>query len=134
MNPSHEKSFKNGVFSCVPRLNNFPIEQVSSTKSLGVHIDENLSWNTHFESVCRKISSALGSIKSIRNFMPFYTLLNILNGLVKPQFDYSSLVCGCCSISLSEKLQKPQNRATRILSTVMILVLQTCSVDFSGKI
>ena len=24
-------------------INNFPIEQVSSTKSLGVHIDENLS-------------------------------------------------------------------------------------------
>ena len=31
--------------------NNFPIEQVSSTKSLGVSIDENLSWNTHIETV-----------------------------------------------------------------------------------
>lgn len=30
-------------------INNFPIEQVSSTKSLGVSIDENLSWNTHIE-------------------------------------------------------------------------------------
>ena len=27
--------------------NNFPIEQVSSTKSLGLYVDENLSWNTH---------------------------------------------------------------------------------------
>ena len=27
-------------------INNFPIEQVSSTKSLGVFIAENLSWNT----------------------------------------------------------------------------------------
>ena len=32
-------------------INNFPIEQVSSTKSLGVSIDENLSWNTHIETV-----------------------------------------------------------------------------------
>ena len=39
------------------------------------------------KSVCKKISSALGLIKRIRDFVPFYTLLNIFNGLVKPQFD-----------------------------------------------
>ena len=86
-------------------INNFPIEQVSSTKSLGVYVDENLSWNTHIESVCKKISSALGLIKRIRNFVPSHTL----------QFDYCSIVWGCCSISLAEKLQKLQNRAARIL-------------------
>ena len=96
-------------------INNFPIEQVSSTKSLGVSIDENLSWNTHIETVCKKISSALGLIKRIRDFVPFYFLLNIFNGLVKPQFDYCSLVRNCCSTGLAEKLQKLQNRAARIL-------------------
>ena len=96
-------------------INNFPIEQVSSTKSLGVSIDENLSWKTHIETVCKKISSALGLIKRIRDFVPFYTLSNIFNGLVKPQFDYCSLVWDCCSTGLAEKLQKLQNRAARIL-------------------
>lgn len=96
-------------------IDNFPIEQVSSTKSLGVHIDENLSWNTHIDCVCKKISSALGLIKRIRNFVPLHTLLNIFNGLVKPQFDYCSPVWGCCSNSLADKLQKLQNRAARIL-------------------
>ena len=62
-------------------INNFPIEQVSSTKSLGVSIDENLSWNTHIETLCKKISLALGLIKRIRDFVPFYTLLNIFNGV-----------------------------------------------------
>jgi len=69
-------------------INNFPIELVSSTKSLGVYVDENLSWNTHIESVCKKISSALGLIKLIRNLVPFHNRLNLSNGLVKPQFDY----------------------------------------------
>jgi len=96
-------------------ISNFLIEQVSSTKSLGVSIDENFSWNTHIETVCKKISSALGLIKRIRDFVPFYILLNIFNGLVKPQFDYCSLVWDCCSLSLAEKLQKLQNRAARIL-------------------
>ena len=88
---------------------------MSSTKSLGVSIDENLSWKTHIETVCKKISSALGLIKRIRDFVPFYTLLNIFNGLVKPQFDYCSLVWDCCNTGLAEKLQKLQNRAARIL-------------------
>jgi len=91
---------------------------VSSTKSFGVYIDENLGWKTHVESVCKKISSALGLIKRIRNFVPLYTLLNIFNAfncLEKPQFDYCSLVWGCCSTSPTEKLQKLQNRAARIL-------------------
>ena len=41
--------------------------------------------------------------------------MNNFNGLVKPQFDYCSLVWDCCSTSLAEKLQKLQNRAARIL-------------------
>ena len=88
---------------------------MSSTKYLGVNIDENLSWYTHIGTICWKISSPLGLMKRIRNFVLFYTLLNIFSGLVKPQFDYCSLVWGCCSLSLAEKLQKLQNRAARIL-------------------
>ena len=42
-------------------------------------------------------------------------ILNVFNGLVKPQFDYCSLVWGCCSTSLTEKLQKLQNYAACIL-------------------
>jgi len=34
------------------------IKQVSSTKSLGVHVDENLSWNVHIETIAKKIASA----------------------------------------------------------------------------
>ena len=82
-------------------------------------IDENLSWNTHIETVCKKISSALGLIKRIRDFVPFYTLLNIFNGLVKPQFDYCSLVWDCCSTGLAEKLQKLQNRAACTLLSAL---------------
>ena len=31
-----------------------PITQVTSTKSLGVYIDETLSWNVHVEILCKK--------------------------------------------------------------------------------
>ena len=44
-----------------------------------------------------------------------YNLSNIFNGLVKPQFDYCSLVWDCCSTSLAEKIQNLQNRAACVL-------------------
>ena len=36
-----------------------PIDQVSHTKSLGVHIDENMSWKVHINKLSKKIASGL---------------------------------------------------------------------------
>ena len=93
-----------------------PIEQVSSTKSLGVYIDQNLSWNIHIDTLAKKIASGIGAMKRSRPFVPFETLLTIYNSLVQPHFDYCSVVWGNCNKTLSNKLQKLQNRAARILT------------------
>ena len=39
-------------------IDNVPMEQVSSVKSLGVYIDENLACNSHIDKLCKKIASA----------------------------------------------------------------------------
>ena len=52
-------------------INEHPVLLVSSAKSLGVHIDQNLNWECHVESICKKIASALGAIKRIRHLIPF---------------------------------------------------------------
>ena len=93
------------------------IKQVESTKSLGVYIDENLTWNTHIRHISKKIASCIGTLKRSRSFVPFETLLCIYNTLVQPHFDYCSVVWGNCNKSLSIKLQKLQNRAARILTS-----------------
>ena len=41
------------------------ISQVPSTKSLGIHIDENLTWNVHIENLSKKIASGIGALKRI---------------------------------------------------------------------
>ena len=92
------------------------IKQVSSVKSLGVHIDENLSWNLHIEKIAKKIASGIGAIKRCRPFVNRTTLECVLNALVQPYFNYCSEFWGHCNKSLSNKLQKLQNRAARILT------------------
>ena len=94
----------------------FPIKQVSTSKSLGGHIDGNLSWDCHINEISKKIASGISAIKRIRYFLPFEILLNVYNFLVQPHFDYCNVVWGNCSKNLSSKLQRLQNRAARVIT------------------
>ena len=47
-------------------LDNSPISQVTSTRSLRVHVDENLSGNTHFTKISKKVASGIGALKRCR--------------------------------------------------------------------
>ena len=102
--------------SLAVRINQSCVEQVSTAKSLGVYIDQNLNWETHIRETSKKIASGISAIKRIRKFVPREILLTIYNSLIQPHFDYCSVVWGCCSKGLSQKLQKLQNRAARIIT------------------
>ena len=94
-----------------------PITHVTSTKSLGVHIDQTLSWNVHVENLCQKIASGIRALKRVRSFVPNKTLRSIFMSLVQPHFDYCNSVWCCqCDKTLTSKLQKLQNRAALILT------------------
>ena len=86
--------------------------QVSTVKSLGVHIDENITWECHVNELSKKIASGISAIKRIRHTVPYKTL-SIYNSLVQPHFDYCSSVWGSCSKNLSQKLQ---NRAAIVIT------------------
>ena len=93
-----------------------PVKQVTVTKSLGVEIDKHLNWGNHINAISKKIASGIGAMKRIRHLVPREILLNVYNSLVQPYFDYCSAVWGNCGSGLSEKLQKLQNRAARIIT------------------
>ena len=85
-------------------INNMTVEQVASTKSLGVCIDQTLNWESHIENICKKIASAIGAIKRIRHQIPFNIVVNVYNSLVQPHYDYCSEVLGNCNKGLSDRL------------------------------
>ena len=88
-------------------IDNIPIEQVSSVKSLGIFIDENLRWQTHVDKLSKKIASGIVAIKRIRPFVPPHTLMLLT---------YCNLVRGNNGKTLFDRLQKLQNRAARVLT------------------
>ena len=105
------------IFPHSLKIDGAPISQVPSTKSLGVYIDENLTWNVHTENLSKKVASCIGALKRIRPFVPHKTLLFTYNSLVKPHFHYCNVVWGSCNKTLANKLQKLQNRAARVLTS-----------------
>ena len=88
----------------------------------------------HIDELSKKIASGIGPMKRIKSFVSPEILHYIYNALVQPHFNYCSIVWGNCGKTLSEKLQKLQNRAARILtSSPMMLTLGTCYNNLVGK-
>ena len=51
-------------------LSNTEVQQVSSTKSLGVIVDENLNWDEQFKTVKNKMCGGLTSLKKLKSILP----------------------------------------------------------------
>ena len=58
------------------------IKQVQHSTVLGVEIDENLSWKKHIENVVKKVTSGIGAMRRIRDFVDRETLSSIYNALI----------------------------------------------------
>ena len=64
----------------------------------------------------QRVASGIDTLKRIRSFVLPQTMKLIFNVLVRPHFDYFSVVWRNCNLTLSNKLQKLQNRAAQILT------------------
>ena len=90
----------------LPLQPNEPREHNNQSKSLGLTIDENLSWKAHIYDIFKQVSSGIGALKWARQFVLMHTAIKIYNGLIEPHVDYWSSVWDSLTQQLSEKLQK----------------------------
>ena len=97
-------------------LDGHSIERVNSYKCLGVQVDETLSWEAHISEVIGKVAKILAALRRLRPICHQSTLLTIYKSLVLPHLDYCSALWGCIGNGLSQKLEKLQNRAARIIT------------------
>jgi hypothetical protein len=67
-----------------------PVPLTHSLESLGVEIDENLSWEKHIDKICKKTSAGIGDIKRANPHIDINTLQTIYEALVQPYFNYCS--------------------------------------------
>ena len=68
------------------------------------------------DKITKKVNSGLSIIRKMRDIVDYNTLIIIHKSIIQPHFDYCSQVWGCLGKVLSDKLQRLQNRAFRIIS------------------
>ena len=99
------------------QFGNNPIKRVHKSKSLGITINERLSWTDHIDVLSRKVSSAISRLRQVRPFVDLKTAKTIYNSLIQPLFDYCDVVWDTIGAVPSTRLQKLNNRAARVITT-----------------
>ena len=99
-------------------MNGVHLSQVESTKFLGLYIDNDLSWKTHVNHLCKLLSRNTGIINKLKLFLTTKVLLTIYTSLISPYLNYGILAWGNCNKVLLDKLLIIQKRAMRFIHHV----------------
>ena len=92
------------------------IKIVKVTRSLGLMIDETLTWDVQVTLITKKVNKGLNVTWRLRDFFDIKILTTVYQTLVQPYFDYCSQVWEGLCATLCNKLQRLQNRAVRIIT------------------
>ena len=100
LNPDPSKQAQEVIFSRkinkvhhLPLLfNNSTIQQISSQKHLGIHLDEELIFKHHINEKINKANKGIGIIRKPNIILPRSALLTIYRSFVRPHLDYGDVI------------------------------------------
>jgi hypothetical protein len=92
------------------------IDQVGSTKFLGVVINSKLNWNNHIKIICNKISKNTGIILRTRNNLTHETLLMLYRSLIQPYIEYCNIIWAAGESTSLANLFRKQKKAIRAIT------------------
>ena len=98
------------------KLDGVSLNRVSSTKFLGVIIDENLTWKNHIDAITKTISRNIGMMTKLRHFVPEKILYSLYCTLVMPYINYGILIWGNTCKTYLDKILKLQKWAMRTVT------------------
>ena len=81
----------------------------TSSKFLGMYLDENLTWKIHINEINKKVSRALFSMKQVKHILP-------MESLIHPHLSYIIIAWGSADKSITRQTSLLQKRAIRIIT------------------
>ena len=89
-------------------IENKQIKQVNECKTLGILIDQHLSWNNNTKNICKKVTAGISALRRVKPFINKETLISIYTAIILPHFDYCCEVLDVLGKTQSDRLQKLQ--------------------------
>jgi len=99
-------------------INGCPINQVTSSKFLGVILDQHLTWKEHLKAISYKIAKNVGILKRASYLLPSHVRLTLYYTLVYPYLTYCNLVWASTYKSNLQRLSILLKRAIRYVAGV----------------
>lgn len=97
------------------------IEEVTSFKHLGVHIDNRLRWDVHIREMLSSCSSLCGILRKLSRFVPQHVLLTIYYSFIHSRYKYGIAAWGSSSNIHLKDVQIQQNRCMKAIFNLPFL-------------
>lgn len=96
------------------KINGRSIEQVTTTKFLGIYIDCGLNWETHVTTLANKLSSICYALYRLKNIANMFTVMSYYYANFVSRVKYGIMFWGASSHF--ERVFKIQKKAVRIMT------------------
>ena len=112
-----KSSKKDNILLRLPNLNinGFTIARDSSTKFLGVWIDENLTWRYHIHIIENKIAKNIGLLYQGKHYLDDNFFKQIYFAYIHAYLDYANIAWASAHKTKLKKVQSKQKNALRIM-------------------
>ena len=87
------------------QIGKYVIEQVQTTKYLGLIIDNELKWDEQITCLCKKTGQMVSFLSRLRHFLDKSSLVLIYKSIILPHFDYADIVWMSASQTLRNQVQ-----------------------------
>ena len=92
------------------------IEKTAYTKFLGLVLDEHLTWSTHIDLLCRRISKSIGVLYRARHLLNLDIMKKLYYNIMYSHISYGTLIWGSNYETKIRPIHILQKRALRIIS------------------
>ena len=96
-------------------IDNKKITSEHSVKLLGIEIENQLKFDNHVSTLCRKAGSQLNAIGRLRKYIGFPEKKALIEAFVFSNFNYCPLVWHFTSMTSTNRIEPIQKRALRLL-------------------
>jgi hypothetical protein len=103
---------------CSIKISDDEIEFDTSAKLLGVFVDQNLKWNHHIDSLCKRLSKTVFALRVLKNIVSFDVLKMVYYAHFQSALSYCIEIWGQCPDYLLNRVFVLQKRAIRIIAGV----------------
>ena len=97
-------------------MNHIKIEYTSSTRFLGVIMDDKLKFNIHINEINKKISKNIGVIYRLKQYAPISTLVAVYRSIIECYLNYCNLIFGNSFQTHISSLIISQKKAVRMIT------------------